>query len=176
MAARPRIVLLRGHHANVWDLRPWELLRDDYDISVLVTGSNVHQVEGLELTLVEARTPRDFVRAGRATGPIAYALGERYLGLDEHLRGADIVHAAELSTWFAGQAARLRGELGYRLALTVWETLPWGNSYRWPRERRYRRAVLDAGDAFLPATERARRALELEGVDPSLLHPCPPGI
>ncbi len=176
MAGRPRVVLLRGHHANVWDLRPWERLTDDYEISVLVTGSNVHQVEGLELPLVKVRTPRDYLPAGRATGPIAYALGERYMGLGDHLRGADIVHAAELSTWFAGQAARLRSALGYRLALTVWETLPWGAAYRWPRERRYRRAVLDAADAFLPTTERAQRALELEGVDPARLHLSPPGI
>ena len=176
MAARPRVVLLRGHHANVWDLRPWQLLSDDFDVSVLVTGSNLHQVSGLEIDIVSVRTPRDFLPAGRAAGAIAYAIGERYLRLEPLLRGADIVHAAELSTWFAAQAARLESRLGFRLALTVWETIPSRDTYRWRRERAYRRAVLAGADRFLPATERARRTLELEGVGTEAIELCPPGI
>jgi glycosyltransferase involved in cell wall biosynthesis len=175
-AARPRVVLLRGHHANVWDLRPWERLSDDFDVSVLVTGSNLHQVSGLEIDVVSVRTPRDSLPAGRVAGAMAYAIGERYLRVEPVLRGADIVHAAELSTWFAAQAARLKSRLGFRLVLTVWETIPWRDTYRWPRERAYRRAVLAGGDRFLPATDRARRTLELEGVRPESIELCPPGI
>src|SRR5204862_6194957 len=100
-----RVVLLRGHHANVWDLRPWELLQDEFDVRVLVTGSNLHQTAGLGLEVVDVRTPRDAIPgSGRLTGGAAYALGERYIGLDEHLRGAAIVHAAELGSWYAAQA------------------------------------------------------------------------
>ena len=174
---RPRVVLLRGHHANVWDLRPWELLADEFDVRVLVTGSNLHQTAGLELEVVTARTPRDAIPgSGRLQGGAAYVLGERYIGLDEHLRGADIVHAAELGSWYAAQAAGLRSRLGFRLALTVWETIAWRESYRWRRERAYRRAVLDATDVYLPTTERARDGLLLEGVPANHLHVCPPGI
>jgi glycosyltransferase involved in cell wall biosynthesis len=174
--ARPRVVLLRGHHANVWDLRPWERLRDAYDVAVLVTGSNVHQVAGLDLEVVEVRTPRDALPGKRVAGAAAYALGERYRDLDRHLAGADIVHGAEIGTWFAAQAAELRGRMGFALALTVWETIAWRTTYRWPRERGYRRRVLAAGDRFLPATERARDALLLEGVAPERITLAPPGI
>ena len=31
MTARPRVVVLRGHHANIGELRPWELLRDRFE-------------------------------------------------------------------------------------------------------------------------------------------------
>ena len=82
-------MLLRGHHANVWDLRPWERLRDDYDIAVLVTGSNVHQVEGLELEIVPVRTPRDALPGTRLAGGAAYALGERYRRL---IDGLEAIH------------------------------------------------------------------------------------
>ena len=174
--ARPRVVLLRGHHANVWDLRPWERLRDEYDVAVLVTGSNVHQVQGLELEIVPVRTPRDALPGARVAGAAAYAVGERYRDLDRHLAGADIVHAAEIGTWFAAQAAELRARMGFALALTVWETIAWRSTYRWPRERGYRKRVLAAGDRFLPATERARDALLLEGVAPERITVCPPGI
>jgi len=173
---RPRVVVARGHHANVWDLRPLEWLRDEYEFAVLVTGSNLHEVRSAELELVPVRTPRDYLPRGRAAGALSYLAGERYLGLEERLAGAAVVHAAELGTWFTAQAARLRGELGYRLVVTVWETIPWRDAYRWPRERRYRRAVLDSADLFLPATARARDALALEGVPEERMLLCPPGI
>ena len=175
-STRPRVVLLRGHEANVWDLRPWERLTGDFDVEVLVTGSNLHQVEGLGLTVTPVRSPRDVLPGGRAAGAIAYALGERYLGLEDHLRGAGIVHAAEIGRWFGAQAAGLRDRLGFKLALTVWETIAWRDAYRWPRERAYRRATLPAADLLLPATERARDGLLLEGADPARIEVCPPGI
>jgi glycosyltransferase involved in cell wall biosynthesis len=173
---KPRVVLLRGHSANLWDLRPYERLVADYDISVLVTGSNLHRLDGLGLREVPTRSVRDWLPGRRVAGAVAYALGERYLGLRERLAGADVVHSAEIGTWFSAQAAQLRDELKFKLALTVWETLPWGTVYRWPRERRYRRAVLPAADMLLPATERARRCLELEGADPARIMIAPPGI
>jgi glycosyltransferase involved in cell wall biosynthesis len=175
-STRARVVLLRGHNVNVWDLRPLEGLRDEFDLAVLVTGSNVHKLDGLGLPRVDVRSPRDLLPTGRAAGAAAYAAGERYLGLREHLRGAAIVHAAEIGTWFSAQAAKLKAELGFRLVLTVWETIPWRDAYRWPRERRYRQAVLPAADLLLATTERARDALLLEGADPDRIVVSPPGI
>jgi glycosyltransferase involved in cell wall biosynthesis len=173
---RPRVVLLRGHNTNVWDLRPLEALQDRYDLRALVTGANLHDLTGLALPTERVRTPRDALPAGRVAGAAAYALGERYLGLEDHLRGAAVVHAAEIGTWFAAQAAALKPKLGYKLVLTVWETLPWRATYRWPRERRYREAVLGQIDLCLAATERARQCLLLEGVTDEKIVVCPPGI
>jgi glycosyltransferase involved in cell wall biosynthesis len=174
--SRPRVVVLRGHNVNVWDLRPLERLTGEFDVSVLLTGSNVHRVDGLGLPVVPARTPRDSLPAGRAAGAAAYALGERYLGLRELLAGADIVHSAEIGTWFSAQAAKLRDAVGFKLVLTVWETIAWRDAYRWPRERGYRRAVLPRADLCLAATERARDALLLEGVPAGRVEVSPPGI
>ncbi len=96
--SRPRVVLLRGHNTNVWDLRPLEALQDRYDLRALVTGSNLHDLRGLGLPTEPIATPRDRLPGGRAAGAAAYALGERYVGLRARLRGADIVHAAEIGT------------------------------------------------------------------------------
>jgi glycosyltransferase involved in cell wall biosynthesis len=172
---RPRVVLLRGHNANVWDARPWESLADEYDVELLVTGSNLHETGSSGVRIVEVRTPRDALPGGRAAGAAAYAIGERYLGLEPKLAGATIVHAAELGTWFSAQAARLKDRLGFRLVVTVWETLPWRDTYRWPRERGYRRAVLPAADLFLAATHRAREGLLLEGVPAERIEVAEPG-
>jgi glycosyltransferase involved in cell wall biosynthesis len=176
--ARPRrVVVLRGLAANPWDLRPWEELGDGYEVSVLVPGNNQYDVAALRsvraipVQTVGGRLP------GGAPGRFATrAIGERYLGLEPLLRGADIVHAAELGYWFSWQAARLKAALGFRLALTVWETLPFVDAYRNVRTRRYRRDVLAAADRFLATTERARDALLLEGAVADRIALAPPGI
>ena len=171
---RPRVVILRGHNANVWELRTWERLAHDFDVRALVTGSNLHEVGDLGIDVVEVSTPRDILPGGRVAGAAAYALGERYRGLERHLRGADIVHAAELGTWYSAQAADAKGAA--KLVLTVWETLPWRATYRWPRERGYRRRVLGAYDLCLATTNRARDALRLEGVPAERIEVSPPGV
>ena len=160
--SRPRVVLLRGHNANPWDLRPWELLRDDFDVSVLVTGSNRYDLEDLDLPVVRVRALRDRLPRGRA-GELASRLpGDRYLDLERHLAGADIVHSAELGVWFSGQPAALKERLGFRLVLTVWETIPFRDTFRAFRGRALppRRA---RASRPLPRRDRARARLPAAG-------------
>src|SRR5687768_8772899 len=120
--SRPRVLLARGHHATPWNLRPWEELTGDYDVAVLLTGSNAYDLERTDLPRVQVGALRDKLPRGRIGDVIAGVAGDRYLGADEHLAGADIVHAEELSFWFSGELARLKPRFRYRLALTVWET------------------------------------------------------
>ena len=174
--SRPRVVLLRGHSANPWDLRPWELLLDRYDVRVLVTGSNAFDVGSLQLPVERVRAVRDRLPRGRAGDLVALAAGDRYLGLEEALRGADIVHAAEIGVPFSHGPALLRDTLGFKLVLTVWETIPFGDAYRRFRGRRQRRETLPRVDLFLAATERARQALLLEGAPAERVEVAPPGI
>jgi glycosyltransferase involved in cell wall biosynthesis len=171
-----RVVVLRGRQANPWDLRPWEELGPGYDVEALVPEGNLYDTNLLKLRRVPVRTLSDVLPGGRVGGLATRAVGERYLGLAKSLAGADVVHAAELGYWFSWQAARLRRRLGFKLVLTVWETLPFLDAYRNVRTRRYRRDVLRAADLFLPATERARRALALEGAPEDRMVVCPPGI
>jgi glycosyltransferase involved in cell wall biosynthesis len=104
-------------------------------------------------------------------------IGDRYLGLADRLAGADVVHAEELSFWFAAGAARAKLDGGrFRLVQTVWETLPLLDTYRNREAKANRRAVLEATDLFLPVTERAAAALRLEGVAAERILVCPPGI
>jgi glycosyltransferase involved in cell wall biosynthesis len=172
---KPRVVVLRGHSANPWELRTWELLTDRYDIALGVTGRNVHDVASVALDRVPVRALRDRLPRGRVGDLAALALGDRYLSLPDALEGADIVHSAELGVWFSGQPAMLRERLGFKLALTVWETIPFGDTFRRFRGRAHRTAALDA-DLFLAATKRARECLLLEGVAAERITVCPPGI
>ena len=172
----PRVLLVRGHQANPWELRPWTLLRDDFDISFLRTERNWFDVSSVDLPSRPARTLRDVLPKGRL-GDLAVRLpGDRYLHAADALQGVDIVHAQELGYWYTTQAAQAKQELGFKLVLTVWETLPFADSFRNFRTRRYRRAALSGADLFLAATDRARAALILEGASAERIRVCEPGI
>jgi glycosyltransferase involved in cell wall biosynthesis len=173
---RPRIVLLRGHSANPWELRPWELLADRYDVRVLTTGSNAFDLGALALPVEHVGALRDRLPPGRTGDLGALVLGDRYLHLAEALRGADVVHAAEIGVPYSHGPALLKDRLGFRLVLTVWETIPFGEAYRRFRGRRQRRETIPRVDLFLAATERARQALLLEGAAADRIDVAPPGI
>lgn len=170
------MVLLRGPAASQWDLRPCERLAPEFDARVLVPRRNLYDTSALNIERVPVRTLGEMLPRGPAGRLATRALGERYLNLRAHLQSADIVHAAELGYWFSDQAARLKRELGYKLVLTVWETIPFRDAYRNVRTRRYRERVLAATDLFLACTERARHALELEGAPADRIEVCAPGI
>ena len=174
--SRPRVVLLRGHGVTPWELRPWELLADRYDVRALVTRRNRFDPEDLGIALERIRTRRDYLPAGRLGDSAVLGVGDRYLGLERALSGADVVHALELGIPWSGQPAALKSKLGFKLVLTVWETIPLLAAYRYPRGRRYRRDALDNTDLFLATTPKARDALVLEGADPSRIEIAPPGI
>ncbi len=176
MTTRPRVVVLRGHHANIGELRPWELLRDRYEIEVVTTARADQQLEGLDVPWTTARTRRARLPRGRLGTLATHLIGDAYLDVESLVRGAAIVHTAELGPWFAAQPARLRREHRFRLVTTVWETIPFRATFRTARAATNRRALLAETDLFLPTTERARQCLLLEGADDERIQVVEPGI
>lgn len=172
-----RVLLVRGAFVTPWELRPWAELPAHYDVRYLFTESNEFDASSLPLRAEPVRSLRDRFPSGALGSAAASLAGERYLGgADEAFAAADIVHAEELSFWFAADAAKRKARHGFKLVQTVWETLPFGRKYRSPRARRHREAVLAGTDLFLAATERARTALLLEEVPDDKIAVCPPGI
>ena len=160
------MLLLRGQYVNPWDLRPWGRLPERFDVACLVSPKNTYATADIPLRRVPVRTLRDFLPRGRAGDVVARVLGDRYLGVDEELRRADVVHASELSFWYAAVAAKQKPKHGYKLVLTAWETIPFLDAYRNRHARQYRRLTLAAADLFLAATERARAGAPSRGVEP----------
>lgn len=170
-----RVVVVRGHQATPWELRPWERLGDRFDVAYLQSESNQFDVGSLGIEPVPVRTRS--ARLPTRIGTLATRLtGDRYVDLESKLAGADIVHAEELGYWFTADAARAKRGGGFRLVQTVWETLPLGDAFRNRGARRNRAEVLAATDLFIAATERARAALLLEGVAGERIVVSPPGI
>jgi len=173
----PRVLVVRGHQATPWDLRQWEALPERFDVAYLRTRANGWDVASVALDAVPVRARRDRLPRGRAGDAAAVLLGDRYeQGAEEAYARADIVHAEELAYWFSADAARAKARHGFRLVQTVWETLPLMEAYRRRGLAPFRAAVLEATDLFLPATERARIGLLLEGVPEGKIEVCSPGI
>ena len=176
MSARPRVVVLRGHHANTGELRPWERLLDRFDVEIVTTARADQGIEGLRVPWQVAATRRARLPRGRLGTLATHAVGDAYLDIESLVRGAAIVHTAELGPWFAAQPARLRGRHGFRLVVTVWETIPSRSTFRTARASANRRVVLAETDLFLPTTARARRCLLLEGARDEQIQVVEPGI
>ncbi len=171
----PRVLIVRGHQATPWELRPWRELPERFEVSYLLTGSNRFQApDGLRP--VRVRALRDLLPGGPSASSGRWRWATAICLREESFAGADVVHAEELSYWFAAEAARRKRRHGFRLVQTVWETLPHLTAYRNRHARRNRELVLAETDLFLPATERAARALRLEGVGEERIVVCPPGV
>jgi len=171
----PNILIVRGHLVTPWELRPWGELPERFEVSYLLTRSNgFAEPEGLRR--VPVRALRDLLPPGPIGELGTGVLGDRYLSAEDAFAEADIVHAEELSFWFAAEAAKRRRQHNFKLVQTVWETLPFLNAFRNRHARKNRELVLAETDLFLPATERAALALKLEGVPLERITVCPPGI
>lgn len=169
------MLIVRGHLVTPWELRPWLHLPERFEVSYLLTSSNrFEKPEGLRP--IRARALRDLLPRGPLGELSAGVLGDRYLSAEQAFSKADIVHAEELSFWFAADAARRRRSGGFRLVQTIWETLPMLRTYRNRHARTFREQVLAQTDLFLPATERAADGLRLEGVPDERMLVCAPGI
>jgi glycosyltransferase involved in cell wall biosynthesis len=178
-AAKPgkvRVVLSRGHHATEWGLQPFAELPNPYEARLLLTQRNAYDLGASSVKRLPVRTLRDRLPRGWVGNFAAMALRDRYLDVGRHLREADIVHSEELSLWFSGDLARHKAEFGYRLVVTVWETIPMLNAFRNPHARRYRRATLEAADLYVAASQRAANALLLEGVPEERIEIAYPGV
>jgi glycosyltransferase involved in cell wall biosynthesis len=173
----PTVLIVRGHLVTPWELRPWRELDPRFSVSYLLTGSNGYPVHDLGLRSERVSALRDRFPRGFVGDTAAGVIGDRYLAdADAAFARAEIVHAEELSFWFAADAAKRKARHGFRLVQTVWETIPFLRAFRNREARRNREDVLRATDLFLPATERARQGLLLEGVPDERIAVCSPGI
>ena len=171
-----RILLARGYQVTPWELRPWELLPDRFEVGYLRLDRNWFDDSALQLRRFPVKALSGYLPRGRIGSLMTGVTGDRYVDADDAFAWADVVHAAELSYWFAADAARRKKQNRYKLALTVWETIPLLDAYRNRYARVYRRETLAGTDLFLPATERARQALLLEGAEPDRTEVAYPGI
>ena len=152
----PRVVVLRGHQANPWELRPVGAAGRPVRRARPAPDAGWFDTAELDLPVHgphAARRAADGARSAtcrarcRATATSACATRSR-------ARTSCTRRSSATGTRCRRREAA-SAQLGFKLVLTVWETLPFLDAYRNVRTRPYRRATLD-GDRPLPRRDRAR--------------------
>ncbi len=98
------------------------------------------------------------------------------LGLEHKLTSFDIVHTADPHYYYSYQIAKMRkaGKIR-KMVVTSWETIPFNNETV-ARKKYIKHQVLEAADAFICYTLRAKQTLIEEGVTEKKIHFVPLGV
>jgi glycosyltransferase involved in cell wall biosynthesis len=108
-------------------------------------------------------------------------------GLVDELAEFDIVNTIETFQGFSEQAIKAKQKHGCRVVCTVFENIPYfaesdHYSRTWKEALKHRNAdaiketVRNGADAFLAMSDRAKTALEIEGVPSERIHVVPLGV
>ena len=98
------------------------------------------------------------------------------MGLERHLRNADIVHIADPHYYYAYQAAQLKKSgARYKLISTWWETIPHNNETTHAKKQ-LKREVMSQVDGYVCYTSKAKECLLAEGVSPHKIQLIPLGV
>lgn len=162
---KKKIAVVRGKFLNEYEMQYFEPLADEFD---LVGFSSLHPLHNsFQFRTVKLLSPMDLPEF-----PYKMQLLNRvfidahYLfGLENKLKGFDLVHTAETYFHFTHQSlvAKQKGFVE-RVIATVSENIPFNNEKIWGRKR-FKEFAIKNLDHFIAISNRAKEALVLEGVD-----------
>ncbi|MBP2673624.1 MAG: putative glycosyltransferase [Deltaproteobacteria bacterium] len=158
---RPRIAIVRGANLNPWEMQNYEPLSGSFDLTAYTTTAPAFDIGSVRIPVVKLPAHPDH---------------PGYLqGLEDALRDEDLVYSADTTWMFSYQAARIREKSGKKLVCLQWENIPFAyEEHGYMKE--LKAAVRAGSDHFVAVTERAKKALVLEGVDPGRITVIPMGI
>lgn len=169
------IYIIRGSHANEYELQNYTPLKEKYNISVITSH---HPLTRITLPIIPLYSPTDL-----PTFPLRRQIlnrligGEQWLiGLSQIVNSSDILHTAETYTPYTHQAVELRKHKKIKkLICTCWETIPHNNE-KFSRLRNWKKDAYKYVDIFHTPTQLAKRALVKEGVNPDKIIVIPYGV
>ncbi len=182
-----RVAQMRGNGLSDRETKMWDYLPAEIEQTVFMTKGNVYPQSSMPHKLVNVRATTDnvFTKHG-----YKYALGQyqRWFGIEEKLKGFDIVHAGETFNYYTYQAVQAKKKYGHKVVAIVWENVFGKFEYNYwpgfkmpPKYWRDRLAhIVETNvkgvDMFLPTTTDAAELLIDQGVDESRIQVMVPGI
>ncbi|MGC8594652.1 MAG: glycosyltransferase family 4 protein [Candidatus Kryptoniota bacterium] len=170
---KPRIAIVRGPFLSVEEIKLYEPLTDDFDITFVssnagtqgkVNNIKIMQASCLSCILDYACFGNAFRKIAGIVNNIAGVDPEMILHLKKILRGFDLVHTIDYDFLITYQIARIKRQNEYKLIATHWENIPFARDNK-PIARKMKYYVYSNVDAFFAMSERAKDSLILEGVD-----------
>ncbi len=177
-----KIGILLDNKVNKWALQRFEPLIDKHDITVFVGQRNDYDVSSIAFKKQPLCHSKEILSALQSPA-IAYKRFVRaphkrmdfyYFSLQNYLKGMDVVYSGDM-TRSAYTLASLKDRFRYKLILSWWENIP----YRSVFDRKmdfFKHDVMGKVDLFLPFTQGAKRALQIEGIDDRKLRVIYPGV
>lgn len=170
---KPKVAIVRGKFLNRYEMQFFEPLVRDFDITAFGSLTSFHKKFAFPTVLLPS--PMD-VPDFYLKMPILNRLfvdAHYLLGLEDRLRGFDLIHTAETYFHYTQQClnAKKRGYVKKVIA-TVLETIPHNNEGIWGRKG-FKRRAREELDHIIALTQKAKQALILEGSDPSKITVIP---
>ncbi|MEK7543784.1 MAG: glycosyltransferase family 4 protein [Patescibacteria group bacterium] len=170
---KPTIAIVRGKFLNKYEMQMYEPLVDRYDITAFGSLTSYHDTYAFPV--IKLPSPVDLPDFSYKM-PILNRLfiDAHYLwGLEEKLKGFDIVHTAETYFHYTQQCLNVkRAGKVKKVIATVLENIPFNNEGIWGRngfKARSRREL----DHIVALTHKTKDALITEGVDPTKMSVIP---
>jgi len=170
--AAMNIALIRGPGLTPWEIRIYEPLTPKNDITLFATTYTPQWVpRETPIAVDRCFWPDGYFAKIHSRGAWFFnGICSRILGIDHYmfglenkLRGFDILHTYETHNTFSYQTFLAKKRYGGKLVVTVAETIPFrGESH--PLRRAMKKMVVDGTDAFIAITERTRDMLLKEGI------------
>ena len=151
-----RIAFVRGANLNPWEMQNFSPLADRYDLVGFGSRGNNFDTSEIPFPVRKLFSVGQSLRARAPRALLERWWGDYHdlQGLERALEGFDIVHAAETMYYCSYQAALLKRRLGFKLAVTVWENIPF--NYNTSAVRRIKETVFREADMFFAVSQRTR--------------------
>jgi len=158
-----KIAIVRGKYLNKYEMQFYEPLTAQYDITAF--GSRTCYHDDFRFPVVKLASPMDLPEFPFKMSILnRLMIDAQYLfGLEEKLKGFDIVHCVETYFHLTQQCLRAKRK-GYvkKVVATVFENIPFSNEGIWGRKHFKKRALAEL-DQIIAISERSKQALRLEG-------------
>lgn len=163
---KPKVAIVRGKFLNRYEMQFFEPLTATYDITAFGSLTPFHDT--FAFPVVKLPSPMDLPEIPYKM-PILnrlYTDAQYLFGLEERLKGFDLVHTAETYFRYTQQCldAKKRGYVKKVIA-TVLETIPFNNEGIWGRKEFKKRARTEL-DHIIALTQKTKDTLITEGADP----------
>lgn len=160
---KPKIAIVRGKFLNRYEMQFFEPLVDRYDITAF--GSLTPYHDKFAFPVVKLLSPMDLPEFPYKMAVLNRICTDAHylLGLEEKLRGFDLIHTAE--TYFHCTQQCLNAKANAKVIATVLENIPFNNEGIRGRKVFKKRARKEL-DHIIALTQKTKDALVVEGADP----------
>ena len=168
-----KVALVRGAYLNNFEGQNYSELSNTVQVTGIASKKPIHSEFSFPVDKLLSLTDFGFPSwiANRTIGDKHYLFG-----LEKAVKGFDIVHTADPHYYYTYQLAMLRkqGKIK-KLIATSWDTIPFNNESV-EAKKRIKYFSMKYIDHFICYTNRAKKCLKAEGVNPNKITVIPLGV